>query len=164
MTEKNLEERLVEIHEAIERMDFRWDHGFIVDERDYIDKRLKLQHELEQLTPVPDDDLERAADLLENFAAHWRAREGDTEAQHELVKLIVERVYVNDERIVAMTLRSNYHIVLGHNVNGPTQVEVDPFLYTNGSDGPRSRSGRFIRFLPSYTSESLNLASIYLTT
>lgn len=68
-----------------------------------------------------------------------QAREGDTEAQHELVKLIVERIYVNDERIVATTLRSNYHIVLGHNVNGPTQVEIDQFLYADGSDELRSR-------------------------
>lgn len=78
------------------------------------------------MTPVADDDLERAADMLENFAAHWKEREGDPEAQHELVKLIVEKVYVRDEEVVAMTLRSNYHLVLGHNVKEPTEFMVDP--------------------------------------
>ncbi len=144
-----LPERLAEIHETIERMDFRWDHGFITDERDYVDKRLKLQQELEQLAPIPDDDLERAADLLENFAEHWREREGDPEAQADLVKLIVERVYVQDDAVVAMTLRSNYHIVLGHNMNGPTEAPVDPFLYTHGSDGIRIIVGLPVWFVPS---------------
>ncbi len=59
----------------------------------------------------------------------------DTEAQHKLVKLIVKRVYVEGENVVAMTLRSDYHIVLGHKLNGPTEVSIDPFIYTNGSDG-----------------------------
>jgi hypothetical protein len=42
---------------------------------------------------------------------------------------------IDGEDVVAMTLRSNYHFVLGHNVNGPTEFTVDPFVYTCGSDG-----------------------------
>jgi hypothetical protein len=91
-----------------------------------LEKRLKLQQELEGLTPIPEDDLERAADLLVNFREHWKACADDTEAQHKLVKLIVKRVYVSGEEVVAMTLRSDYHIVLGHKLNGPTKVPVDP--------------------------------------
>ena len=60
------------------------------------------------MTPVPDDDLQQAADLLKNFAKHWRTTEGDEEARHQLVELIVERVYVKDDHVVAMTLRSTY--------------------------------------------------------
>ena len=33
--DRKLEERLVEIYGAIERMDFRWDHGFITDKDAY---------------------------------------------------------------------------------------------------------------------------------
>jgi hypothetical protein len=100
-------------------------------------QRVKLQLELEQLTPVPINDLEQAADLLENFRLHWEKLKGKPEAQHELIKLIVERAYVRDDMVVAMTLRSNFHLVLGHNVNGPTYLQVDP-LYSYGSDGYRS--------------------------
>jgi len=96
--------------------------------------------ELEQLNPVPDDELERAADLLKNFKSHWDRLEGDDEARHDLVKLIVERVYVQDDKVVAMTLRSNFHLVLNHNTNGPTYYEVDP-LYADGSDGLGGTSG-----------------------
>ncbi len=135
--EKSLEERLTEIRGVIERMDTRWDHGFFANEQEYMEQRIKLQLELEQLTPIPMDDLERAADLLTNFKSHWERLEGNHEAQHELIKLIMERVYVRDKKVVAMTLRSNYHLVLGHNVNGPTYHKVDP-LYTCGSDGIRS--------------------------
>jgi site-specific DNA recombinase len=143
--EKNLEERLGEIQAIIKRMDLRWDNGFITDENEFLEQRLKLQMELEQLTPIPEDDLEQAADLLQNFKSHWERLEGDDDSRHELVKLIVERVYVRDKQVVAMTLRSNYHLILGHNKNGPTYQQVDPFFYRSGSDGGRTRDLRLDR-------------------
>ena len=54
-------------------------------------------------------------------------------------------MYVEGEKVVAMTLKSDYHIVLGHKMNGPTEVTVDPYLYTNGSDGVRTRDLRLDR-------------------
>ncbi len=66
------------------------------------------------------------------------------EAQSALIKQVVERVYVEDDQVVAMTLQSNCHLVLGHNVNEPTAYTVDPFItgtqsessvYTCGDDG-----------------------------
>ncbi len=100
-----------------------------------------MQQELEKLTPIPDDELETPADMLANFGEYWTACEGNTEKEHELVKLIVERVYVQDEQVVAMTLKANYHFVLGENAKGPTAVSVDPSVYTCGSDGGRSLTG-----------------------
>ncbi len=126
--EQRLEERLTEIHVTIERMDFRWDNGFIVDRADYLEKRLKLQQELEQLSPVQ-EELNVAADVLGNFEERWKSCDGDLEKQHQLVKLIVERAYVEDNAVVAITLKSNYHVVLGHNANEPTYMEVDPMVH-----------------------------------
>ena len=40
---------------------------------------------------------------------HWAACQGNVERQNELIKRIVERVYVQDEMVVAMTLKSDYH-------------------------------------------------------
>ena len=137
--EHNLEERLSKIRTIIRRMDRHWDHGFFASEEESLEERLKLQQELAQLTPVPDDDLEQAADILEQFATHWEDLKKYPDAQHELIKLVVERVYVDGKAVVAMTLRSNYHLVLGHNVNGPTEFAIDPFVYTSGSDGIRTR-------------------------
>jgi len=39
----NLDERLKEIKTVIDRMDFRWDNGFITDKDAYLDQRVKLQ-------------------------------------------------------------------------------------------------------------------------
>ena len=64
---QQLEERLAEIREMIERIDFRWDYGFITDKNTYLEQRVKLQQELEQMTPIPDEELDFAADLLANF-------------------------------------------------------------------------------------------------
>ncbi len=125
--EQSIEQRLAEIRATIERMDFRWDNGFITEKTDYLEKRLRLQQELEQLTPMH-EDLETAVDLLERFSERYAACNGDVELQHQLLKLIVERVYVQGERVVALTLKSDFHVVLGHNKNEPTFVEVDPFL------------------------------------
>ena len=121
---KDLEERLREIREKIKRMDMRWDNGFITDEDEYVRQRLVLQQEMEQLTPVPDDDLQQAADLLKDFPKQWQATEGDDEARHQLVSMIVERVYAKDDEVVAMTLRSNFHLVLGHKMNEPTDFSL----------------------------------------
>ena len=46
--EQNLEQRRKEFQETINRMDFRWDQGFITDKDDYLEKRMRLQQELEQ--------------------------------------------------------------------------------------------------------------------
>ena len=116
-------------------MDARWNHGFFTSEEEYLQNRLELQQELEKLTPVPDDDLERAADLLDHFTDHWENLKCNPEDQHELVNLIVEHAYINEDQIVAM--KSNYHLVSGHKLNEPTEYMVDSSLY--GSDGSRIR-------------------------
>lgn len=126
--EKDLQLRLDEIRTVIKRMDSRWDLGFITDEQEYIQQRMKLQQELEQLTPVENNDLERAADLLSNFRNHWKQCGDDVEAQAVLVGQIVERVYVQGKLVTAITLRSNCHLVLGHKTNEPTAFTVDPFI------------------------------------
>lgn len=137
--DQQLENRVAEIKQVIECMDFRWDHGFITDQEAYLEERVKLQQELEQLTPIPEDDLERAADILQNFAKYWANCGDDPEAQHRLIKLIIERVYVQDEEVVAMTLKADYHVVLGHKANEPTEFTIDSSVYTCGSDGIRTR-------------------------
>ena len=140
---KDLEERLREIREKIKRMDMRWDNGFITDEDEYVRQRLVLQQEMEQLTPVPDDDLQQAADLLKDFPKKWQATKGDDEARHQLVSMIVERVYAKDDEVVAMTLRSNFHLVLGHKMNEPTDFSIGSSqggaAYPGGPDGSRTR-------------------------
>jgi DNA invertase Pin-like site-specific DNA recombinase len=125
--EQSLAQRLAEIHATIERMDFRWDSGFITDKADYLEKRLRLQQELEKLTPVR-EELDVAVDLLGNFAEYFKRCGDDVARQHDLLRLIVERVYVDNSQVVAMTLKADYHVVLGDHGTGAHDVEIDPHI------------------------------------
>jgi hypothetical protein len=50
---QKLKDRVVQIEEMIKRMDFRWDNGLVTDKDEYLQKRLELWQELEQLkTPA----------------------------------------------------------------------------------------------------------------
>ena len=122
--DKRLEDRITEIKSIIERMDFRWDQGFITDKEAYLEERVKLQQELEKFTPIPDDELEVAADMIKNFSIHWNALNEDRKAQQQLIQMIVSRVWVRDEKVVALSLRPNYHITLGLESEKPTEISV----------------------------------------
>jgi len=60
--------------------------------------------------------------MLENFSGYWEDLAGDKNGRHELVKLIVERVYMDEDALLKMTRNPNYHLVLGHNAKGPTDL------------------------------------------
>jgi DNA invertase Pin-like site-specific DNA recombinase len=140
LNEQEVQRHLTEIRAVITRMDERWDMGFITDKQAYTKQRKELQQELEKLTPLTNNDLERAADLLDNFDVHWAKCGEDTETQSALIKQIVDRVYVRGYQIVAITLKSNCHLVVGDKTNGSTVYTVDPFLFsenfaTSGLDG-----------------------------
>jgi len=122
--DKSLEQRLGEIRATIERMDFRWDNGFITDKTDYLEKRVKLQQEIEKLTPAH-QELDAAVDLLNNFSAHIERCGNDIERQHELLKLILDRVYINDGHVTALTLKADYHVVLGDDGTEAKFIEAE---------------------------------------
>ncbi len=132
--DQRLEERITEIKGIIDRMDFRWDQGFFTNRDEYLEQRVKLQQELEQLTPIPDDELQKAADILENFNRYWQETDGNRKAQQELINLIVARVWVRGGQVVAISLRPNYHITMGLESEKPTQVEIGSLENTMTSD------------------------------
>jgi hypothetical protein len=122
-------------------MDFRWDHGFIVNEDEYLEKRLALQQELEQLTPIPEEELAFAVDLLAHFGDYWKAARGKPDEQERLLKLMLVRVWVEDDQVVKLCLRPNFHITAGLETKRPTEITVDLPCYQNGSDGLGTLSG-----------------------
>ncbi len=120
---QELKERVAQIEEMIKRMDFRWDSGFIPDQNEYMEKRLGLQQELEQLKPLPMDELETAADILTNFEKYWEKAEKDPTEQQRLLHLIFERIWIKNNEVASVCLRPNYHVT----------------FYQSGSDGIRTR-------------------------
>jgi hypothetical protein len=53
---------MAKINDIIQRKDFRSDNNFLTDKNVYLEKRLQLQTELEQLKPIQGDEMERAID------------------------------------------------------------------------------------------------------
>ena len=91
---QELKERVAQIEEMVKRVDFHWNNGFITDKDEYLQKRLCLQQELEQLKPLPMEELETAADILTNFESHWEKTEGNPTEQQRLMHLIFKRIWI----------------------------------------------------------------------
>ncbi len=104
-----LKERIAELKAIIERLDERWDMGFISKE-DYLKRRQELQAELERLQPLPQSHLEEAANILQQFPRLWN--EADLAERKRLLGIIIEKVWLRDHAIVAIMLRPSYHIVV----------------------------------------------------
>ena len=96
-----------EIRAMIERIDLRWDRGYISQE-EYIEKSEQLEREMEGLHPIDYHELMEAADLIEHCRAYWdlwAQFDNPAEARQQLLAKIVERVFVNDARVLVLVLR-----------------------------------------------------------
>jgi hypothetical protein len=134
-----------EIQEIIERVDFRWDHGFI-DPNEYVEKRAQLERELDALRPIDYDELIEAADLLEHFQDYWDqcdTVDDPLDARMQLLQKIVERVFVHDGNVLAIVLYGDFGVVLGENETASVEIAdaIEKEMATNGVSITRSRCG-----------------------
>ncbi len=153
--------RMGEIEEAVKRVDFSWEKGFLTPQ-EYIEKRNQLLREIESLRPVDYDDLIEAADLLENFATYWDACTkvaNPEEARKQLLAKIVDRVFIYDGAVVAIALHGNYAVILDTAGMAPDEVieklksetkrgtsdSACTSCAQSGSDGDRTRDLRLDR-------------------
>ena len=138
-------DRMAEIREIIERIDFRWDQGFISPE-EYVGKRQQLQLELDALRPIDYDDLIEAADLIENFQAYWDQCETvdkPLDARQQLLQKIVERVFVHEGEVLAVVVHGDFGVVLGKDEQETAEVAriLDIKNAATSEISPRSRHG-----------------------
>jgi hypothetical protein len=116
--------RMEEIREIVERINFSWEKGFMTPE-EYIEKRTQLQKELEALRPVDYDDLMEAADLLKHFNTYWEQCgqfDKPEEARQQLLAKIIDRVFVYDDRVIAIALHGDFGVILEEEVSIPSDV------------------------------------------
>jgi site-specific DNA recombinase len=71
---------------------------------EYVSKRDAIDAELDSLSPGVSPDVERARAVLEDFSRFWD-EETDPERRRELVAQLVERVWIDDKRVVAIRRR-----------------------------------------------------------
>jgi site-specific DNA recombinase len=108
--QKDLESRLIEIRQTIERMEFKFEHGFIADTETYLQKRVLLKNELENASHTLIDDITRATELLDHFAFYLHACGDDIQKKNDLLKLFVSRVYIENGRVAKIELRNGLQI------------------------------------------------------
>jgi hypothetical protein len=112
-----------------------------------------LQKEMESIRPVDYDDLMTAADLLQNFSTYWEKSENMDnvdDVRQQLIAKIVDRVFVYDDKIIAIALHGSFGVVLDDEMSVPYEV-IDGIsrelksastkkiaCTQNGSDGHRT--------------------------
>ena len=136
-------ERMKEIQEIIERIDFRWDRGYIAL-GEYVEKREQLEREMESLRPIDYDELIEAADLIQNFRVYWdqcEQFENPEEARKQLLDKIIERVFVHEGRVLAVVLHGDFGVVLGKDDN-ESEAIAGALEIKMATSMPRSRCGR----------------------
>lgn len=87
---------------------------------------MQLQRELDSLRPIDYDELIEAVDLLQNFRVYWdqcSLVDDPLEARKQLVAKIVNRVFVYDDKIMAIVLHGDFAVVLGKNKTAPSEIE-----------------------------------------
>lgn len=106
--------QLDELKAIARNMGFRFDKGLIVDLNEYMRERESIKAQIDKLAPLltPTQELEQAASLLNHFEMHFVACGGDISKQHELIKLIVERVYIRDKQITRVVFTHDCELVL----------------------------------------------------
>jgi hypothetical protein len=117
-------QRMEEIQAIIERIDFRWDHGFI-NQDEYFEKRVQLEREIESLRPIDYDELHEAADLIRHFRSYWDQcadMDEPEEARQQLLAKIVDQVFVYDEHVVAIALYGDFNVVLDDEEAMPVEI------------------------------------------
>ncbi len=127
LNQKQLRDRTEEIKQIIERLDLRWDNGFISKE-EYLQKRKQFQEEMEGLQPLPRAMLEESLRVFRDFRKIWE--EGDLYQRKHLLGLVLEKVWVRGSEVSALTLRPSYHLV----VSGLRKAAADSgLLNPNGT-------------------------------
>jgi DNA invertase Pin-like site-specific DNA recombinase/uncharacterized protein (DUF4415 family) len=106
--------RITQIEEAIKRIDFSWEQGFLTPQ-EYVTKRNLLLDEIQTLKPMDYDNLVAALATLENFGTHWdacAAEEEPEKARQTLLSKIVDKIFVCDRHVTGITLKEGYRTIL----------------------------------------------------
>ena len=116
--------RLEELKTVVERINFSWEQGFLSPD-EYTAKVGQVRREMEALRPVDYDELMEAADLIEHFSTYWdkcATIDKPEEARKQLLAKIVDRVFVYDHKVIAITLYGDFSVVLDAAKYAPQDV------------------------------------------
>ncbi len=116
--------RIEELKAVVERINFSWEQGFLSPD-EYTAKLNQLRREMDSLRPVDYDELMEAADLIKHFSTYWQKCETvdqPEEARKQLLAKIVDRVFVYDQKVIAITLYGDFSIILDEGKYAPKEI------------------------------------------
>ncbi len=99
-----LHRRLESITAMVGALGFNWQHGFIADKDEYIQKRHALYR---AVVKTRLDDYDGAEVFMDYISRKWRACEDNVTAQNMLLREFIERVEVRDELIARIVFVDN---------------------------------------------------------
>jgi hypothetical protein len=85
----------------------------------------QLEREIASMRPLDYDRLEEAADLITHFETYWdQCEEVDDpkEARQQLMAQIIDRVFVYDDKVIAVALHPDFGVILDVPQAAPDQV------------------------------------------
>ena len=116
--------QMQELKEQQERVQLSWENGLLSPE-EYLEKMHQLENQISAVRPLDIDTLEQAADLITYFKAYWdQCDEVDnpTEARQQLMAKIIDRVFVYDDKMMAVALHPDFGMVLDVPEAAPNDV------------------------------------------
>lgn len=154
-------ETVRELEKQMERVQYSWEQGLILPDQ-YISRIHQLEAEIASMRPLDYDKLEEAYDLITHFRSYWdQCGEMDDpiEARRQLLDKVIDRVFVYDDKVIAVALPTDFGIVLDVPHASPADVlaAVSPRFKMksastenstrtqDGSDGDRTRDLRLDR-------------------
>jgi len=117
-------EHLRDLEGQQERVQFSWEHGQLAPE-DYLARMSQLEREIASMRPLDYDRLEEAADLITHFETYWdQCEEVDDpkEARQQLMAQIIDRVFVYDDKVIAVAMHPDFGVILDVPQAAPDQV------------------------------------------
>lgn len=114
-----IDQRRREMQQTIERLDFRWDMGFIA-KAEYLALRKELQKQVLENQPIVEQELVEAEMILRQFRTDWVA--GDLVRRKQLLTTVIESAQVRQSRVDAIKLRPRFAYLAQFTKN----VMIDP--------------------------------------
>jgi hypothetical protein len=147
--------QIVELEEQQRRVQFSWEHGRLAPE-EYLLKTSQLEREIASLRPLDYDRLEEAADLITHFRSYWdqcAQVDNPAEARQQLMAKIIDRVFVYDDRVIALALHPDFGVILDVPDAAPDQILAAVALNQQGYNPSelypvRERRGSPARWAP----------------
>jgi hypothetical protein len=103
--------RLEEFKSTVDNRDMAIEQ-FLLKKAELIRNQEQTKKSLDRLTPVKADYAAEAAHLIDYFGMYWERCAGDIDHQRSLLLRMIDRIFIQDDRVIAVQMRGGYQVSL----------------------------------------------------